>query len=341
MRGLAVKYSILVAVAAILILTIPASGETDFSKVGTAGAQFLKIGLGARYIGLGEASAAVVDDGYSMYWNPAGMSKVDRTEFAFTNVDWISDVSLNYASLTRPMSFGGAIGFSMTVLDIADIEETTVFEREGTGETFDATSYTIGVGYGRYFTDRFAFGFAMKYVSERISEASASGIAFDFGTQFETGFSGLRMGMNIANLGPGLELSGSDLVFRYEPDPDNESVDQENAELVTESYELPLTFRFGLAYDLVNQNNSIWTITAEAKHPNDNSQQYALGSEYIWNDLVALRGGYKFEYAEEGLTLGGGLNLSPTKGTNLAVDYAWSDFGRLQSVHRFSFGIKF
>ncbi len=82
-------------------------------------------------------------------------------------------------------------------------------------------------------------------------------------------------------------------------------------------------------------------VTAEAKHPNDNSQQYSFGSEYTWNEIVAVRAGYKLEYEEEGLTLGGGLNLTPTKGTMLVVDYAWSDFGRLESVHRFSFGIKF
>ncbi len=249
MRGLEIRHSIVFAVIALLLFSIPASGGNDFSRVGTAGAQFLKIGLGARYIGLGEASAAVVNDGYSMYWNPAGMSHVDRTEFSFTNVDWISDVSLNYVSLTKPMDFGGALGFAMTVMNVGKMEETTIYEPEGTGDYFDATSYTIGVGYGRYFTDRFALGMTIKYVSERISEARSGGVAIDFGTQFETGLNGLRMGMNIANLGPGLKFSGNDLVFRYQNDPDNESVDPENAELVTDSYDLPLTFRFGMAYD--------------------------------------------------------------------------------------------
>ena len=86
---------------------------------------------------------------------------------------------------------------------------------------------------------------------------------------------------------------------------------------------------------------STWTIAAEAKHPNDNVQQLSLGSEYLWNSMVALRAGYKFKYEEEGVTLGGGVILGPTKSTALVIDYAWSDFGNLDSVHRFSFGIRF
>ena len=48
----------------------------EFSKVGTVGAQFLKIGMGARYVGMGEASVACVNDAYSMYWNPAGLTQL-------------------------------------------------------------------------------------------------------------------------------------------------------------------------------------------------------------------------------------------------------------------------
>ncbi len=333
------RYAITACLIFVLLASTGYSGE--FSKVGTAGAQFLKIGVGARYIGMGEASVAMVDDAYSMYWNPAGMANMEQTEFAFTNVNWIEDVSLNFISFARPMGFGGTIGFSMSLLSIGEMEETTVWEPNGTGNTFDASSYSLAAGYARSLTDRFAFGLNVKYVAERIAEARSSAIAFDFGTKFATGYRNLRMGVNISNMGPSLQFSGSNLNFKYQRDQDNTNYDPVNASLATEGYDLPLVFRLGVAYDLLQTSMSTWTVTAEGKHPNDNMQQLSLGTEYSWNSTVALRAGYKFRYEEEGLTLGGGLLLSPAQDANLAVDYAWSDFGHLESVHRFSFGIRF
>ncbi|MBU1319911.1 MAG: PorV/PorQ family protein [candidate division Zixibacteria bacterium] len=335
------RYKIL-AIAIVTFLLIASAGYAgEFSKVGTAGAQFLKIGMGARYIGMGEASSAVVDDAYSMYWNPAGMAVMEETEFAFTSVDWIEDVSLNFISFVRPMGFGGTLGLSATILGIGEMEETTVFEPNGTGNTFDASSFSISAGYARSLTDRFSAGIKMKYVSERIAQARSRGIAFDIGTLFKTGYKNLRVGLNISNLGQGLKFSGSDLNFKYSRDPDNANYDPINASYLTEEYDLPLTFRIGCAYDLVETSMSTWTIAAEAKHPNDNVQQLSLGSEYLWNSMVAMRAGYKFKYEEEGLTLGAGVILSPTQSSALVIDYAWSDFGSLDSVHRFSFGIRF
>src|SRR4029077_8125627 len=42
-------------------------------QVGTSGAQFLKIGPGARPVGMGEAFTGVPDDIHAIYWNPAGL----------------------------------------------------------------------------------------------------------------------------------------------------------------------------------------------------------------------------------------------------------------------------
>ena len=68
----------------------------EFSKVGTAGAQFLKIGVGSRYNGIGEAGVAIANDIYSMYWNPAGLTNVAGSEVAFTYVNYITAVSYTH-----------------------------------------------------------------------------------------------------------------------------------------------------------------------------------------------------------------------------------------------------
>jgi len=330
-----------VIVVAFLSGLVSAASAGEFSKVGTAGAQFLKVGMGARYVGMGEASVACVNDAYAMYWNPAGLTGLSSTNLSLTNVDWIGDVQLNHISLGKPLGDYSAFGLSVTALSMGEMEVTTVEEPEGTGETFTASSYCLSLGYARKMTDRFSVGLSGKYIWERISEERASGFAFDFGTLFYTGFRSLRMGMNIANLGPEMKMDGPELSAYLDPQPENSNYDDVKSKLAVDPYDLPLTFRFGMAYDVIESPESKLTVSMEAKHPNDNTQQASLGGEYLWKELFSLRAGYKFNYEEEGLTFGGGVKLKAGEKTNLDINYAWADFSRLQSVHRFSLGFEF
>jgi opacity protein-like surface antigen len=332
-------FGLLVILSILILASVTYSAE--FSRVGTAGAQFLKIGMGARYVAMGEASVACVDDAYAMYWNPAALTEISSSNMVLTNVDWISDVQLNHASFGKSLDQYSAFGISLTALSMGDMEVTTVEEPEGTGEMFAASSYSLALGYARKFTDRFSAGICGKYIWERISEESASGFAFDFGTMFYTGLRSLRIGMNISNLGPEMKLEGPELDAYYNPQPNNSNYDDVNAKLAVDPYDLPLTFRFGIAYDLIDSPESKFMLSMEAKHPNDNAQQASFGGEYSWKEVFSLRGGYKFNYEEEGLSLGGGLKVNAGKNTKLDISYAWSDFSRLSSVHRFSLGFEF
>ncbi len=318
-----------------LLIVIGGSGfAADYTKTGSVGAQFLKIGVGSRYQGLGEASVAIVNDAYSLYWNPAGLANIEGTNISFTNVNWITDVTLNYVSLGTRVEDFGTIGFSATLLSMGEMEVTTVDNPDGTGEMFSANSFALSAGYARFLTTRLAFGVSIKYIYEKIYRETSGGFAFDFGTQLHTGFKSLRIGMNISNLGPEMEFSGPDL---------NSTVDDgaANGNIAVDSYDLPLTFRLGMAFDLLENMDNRLTMSVEAKHPNDNDQQASIGSEYCFQEKYFLRGGYKLNYEEQGLTLGGGLHAPVGQNKEVVFDYAWSDFGRLESVHRFSVGFQF
>jgi len=320
-----------------LLVIIGGSGfAADFTKTGSVGAQFLKIGVGSRYQGVGEASVAIVNDAYSMYWNPAGLANVDGSNITFTNVDWVTDISLNYVALATRVEDFGSLGFSAALLSMGDMEVTTVDEPEGTGENFSASSFALSAGYARFLTTRLSFGVSIKYIYEKIYRESAGGIGFDFGTQLRTGYKSLRLGMNISNLGPEMEFSGPDLNRTYETEGGSAS-----SNIDVDAYDLPLTFRLGIAFDLLEQIDNRWTVSLEAKHPNDNNQQASMGTEYSFQQKYFLRGGYKLNYEEQGLTLGGGLRAPLGDNKDLIVDYAWSDFGRLESIHRFSLGFTF
>jgi len=81
-------------------------------------------------------------------------------------------------------------------------------------------------------------------------------------------------------------------------------------------------------------------LAIDAIHPRDYTERIHIGGEYWYNDMIAIRSGYKFNYDEEGLTAGVGFKYN-ISGVNLKVDYSYSDFGRFNAVSRFSFGLAF
>jgi len=330
-------------IIAILVLIIAVSNTawSATSRSGSSGAQFMKIGVGSRYQGLGEAAVAVVNDVYSMYWNPAGLCEVENTAVSFTSVDWLLDINLNHAAIAQNFEGVGVFGISATILSMGDQEITTFQDQDGTGETYGASSYAVGLSFARQLTDKFAFGVTTKYLGEKIYNEQSVGFAFDFGTLLYTGFRSLRLGMSISNMGPELKFTGPDLTVPYDPLGGNGSNNPIGAELKTTPYDLPLTFRFGAGYDFDFGNNSQLTVATEMKHPNDQNQQASMGFEYAYAEKFFLRTGYKFNYDEEGLTFGGGLLTNISNGTRVHIDYAWQDFGRLNSTHRFTVGFLF
>ena len=162
-----------------ILLTAPPSfaqltGETrDVTKRGTAAAEFLSIPVGARATAMGNAFSATVDDATAMYWNPAGMTALPHATFAVEYAQWLVNIDFNYAAVVVPMGFG-TVGLAVTALNTPNMEVTTVAEQNGTGETFDASSYALALSYARALTDRFSIGGTAKFITERIWQELAT-----------------------------------------------------------------------------------------------------------------------------------------------------------------------
>ena len=322
---------------------INAQGVT---KKGTTAGAFLGIDVGPRAISMGSAYVSVANDVSAMYWNPAGISKIENFEASFSNTNWIADLSFNYAGIVFPLGGVGNIGLNATFLTMGQIERTTIENPDGTGELFDAASYAFGLSFARNLTDQFSIGFNIKYINERVYHVSATGFALDVGTLFNTGLNGLTLGMSISNYGTKMRLDGRDLNFQTDVAPNingnNQSI---NAELQTDSYELPLMFRVGVSMDVLKgMGNSNLILSADALHPNDDVEYVNVGGEYVFYNILSLRAGYKGLFAkesEQGISLGGGVHYTLLESATFYFDYSYVNFGRFNAVNTFSVSLGF
>ncbi|NWF49654.1 MAG: PorV/PorQ family protein [Ignavibacteriaceae bacterium] len=315
----------------------------EVKKTGTTAAKFLSIGIGPRANAMGGAFTSISNDASALYWNPAGIALLDRYEGIFTYTSLFADINLNYVGVVLPAGDFGSFGFAVTVLDFGEMDVTTEYFPDGTGEKFTAGSYAFGLTYARQITEDFLVGMNIKYIRENIFNSSADGFSFDIGTIFNTPFYGIRFSSSITNYGTKMQMQGDDLLVRYDPDPtrqgNNETID---SYLSTDKFELPLRLQIGLSKDFNFLDNQRFTLAVDAVHPNDNSQWVNIGGEVaLLDELVMLRAGYKtlgLEDSQEGLTLGAGLNYGGLGFIKISVDYAYQEYEYLGNTH--SFGVR-
>jgi len=321
----------ILAAAVVAFLLLPADAEaSSFAKVGTVGAQFLQIGVGARGVGMGGAFIATADDPSAAYWNPGALVKVAGTQAQFSGTQLYADILYGNGIVTYERPGVGTFGFQFGLLSSGDMDVTTVEDPDGTGETFTCSDMVAGLTFSRMLTDRFSAGLTVKYVRETWDDVSAGGVAVDLGTLYDTGFKTLRIGMTIQHFGPELTPDGEFTTY----------FSGDDSLQVYDSYSMPMTFKLGMAMDVLQTANHHITVEVDGVHPPDNLEQVNLGAEYWFNNMFALRGGYRVNTDEEGLAAGAGFRI-PMNGATLSLDYAYQDFNRLEMVHRASLGVSF
>jgi len=336
---------------AIIFLLIMSSTQA-VSKRGTTAASFLEIGIGARGTSMGNAYVAVVDDVHSLYWNPAGLALMDKSEVSFIQTNWLAGIDFNNVSAAFPMGNMGTFGVALTSISIAEMDVTTIDQPEGTGERFGATDLSATLGWGRKFTDRFSFGANVKYIEERIWHMKASSVAVDLGTTFKTQFKDMKVGMSVSNFGNKMRLQGDDTLIEVDIAPDQEGNNSRiNAHLDTDYWSLPLTFRVGVAADVLKIPHGKLTMAIDAAHPNNYSESISVGGEFNLMDMAFLRAGQTFylddldddgnSLSQEGFNVGGGVNFLIARSLRFKLDMAYGNWGILNETRRFSLSLEF
>ena len=171
----------LIALVGLAALLVPGLAQADiFEKVGTFGGQFLKIGVGARAAGMGGAYVAMTDDATAVFWNAAGIARVEegKSQISINHANWPAELSYDQVGYVFHMKkIPGAFAVHARALTMKPMEETTAFQPFGTGRTFDAGMMSAGLTYARSFTDKFSAGVTVNMIHTGLADLSQIGRA--------------------------------------------------------------------------------------------------------------------------------------------------------------------
>ena len=200
----------------IFIVCVLASEIVPASSPGTTAASFLKIGVGAKNIAMGETGAAA-GDANSIYWNPAGISLLERSKVSLMHAVWLQEINYNYLAVVHPMDIG-TLGAAVNYLSMSEIEMYDIYDTK-LGKSYKPYDLALTLSYARKIRE-IPVGLNLKYIYSEIDKESANAIAFDLGAIYEgivLRDEKLRVGLAIQNIGTRMKFvkEKSDLPLNF------------------------------------------------------------------------------------------------------------------------------
>lgn len=321
------KKTLLMSLALVIVLSaVLLAGSED--RIGTAGAQELRIPIGSRGSAMGGALVASASGAEAMYWNPAGAAVEGGTEAMFSHLKYFADMNLSYVAVKTSIEGFGTLGVSAKVFSVGDILKTTWDDQQGTaGEYFNPTSSVIGLTYARQLTDRVSFGATGYFINERVEQVSAQGMAFDFGFTYVPNWRGLKFGVVVKNFGPDMRYDGPGFDNDVYPQGSNPNSASKDFQSQSAAFELPSSVQFGAAWNPLqrpNEKNNVELSTVFQSN-NFSQDEFRGGFEYSYSDMFFLRGGYAGSNQNDymfGPAFGAGVKMH-WGATLIMLDYSW------------------
>ncbi|MDI9341253.1 MAG: PorV/PorQ family protein [Sediminibacterium sp.] len=323
-------------------------------RAGQAGAGVLLINPYARNSGWAGSNSAKVRGLEAQFLNIAGTAFTRKTEALFNRTVWLqgTQIYINSFGITQGVGETGTIGLGLVALNAGKIDITTEDQPEGGLGTFNPTFYNLSFSYAKMFSDNIFGGINVKVISEQIANVSARGIAFDAGIQYHTGkYDQIHIGIALKNWGPKMRYQGDGLskqaAVRYGSNYDLTVMNRSNA------FELPALVNIGTAYDFYLTKDSTGLkkthrITMAANYTSNSFtyDNYLVGLEYGWKEMLMVRGGFLMEkgiLSEDtrrtvytGPTLGATVELPFTESkSTVGFDYSYRFTNPFGGTHTF------
>lgn len=317
--------------------------------------EFLKIGVGARAMGMGNAFVANANDVTAGYWNPAGLSRMSSDfQFSFMHSEYFAGIAAyDYGAFATKIDDKSALGFSFIRFGVDDIPNTTqLIDQNGNIDfnrvsTFSAADYAGLITYSRQSEiEGLSYGGNVKIIHRNVGDfADAWGFGFDLGAQYQKNrWTFAAMGRDVtstfnawsANLDAETEevfaLTGNEI-------PGN-SVEITLPELVlgvNHAFVINDRIDFLAEMNLVNtfdgKRNTIVKSDFISIDP-------SLGFEADYDDLIFLRTGLRNVQVTTDIDGNRLTTFQPTFGVGvkfnyISIDYAFTDIGD-QSIALYS-----
>jgi len=287
---------------AALAMGLVAAGfaHADVDETGTSAASFLTLGSGARILSMGGATLGLGDDLAASAWNPAALGWMERGEIVLSHAGLGNGTMQEWAGLGS--RWGDAMHWSISGL----------YQGEGSFEgrdasnistgNFNVSSFAFGAHLARRFGDRVTIGAGAKAVNENLGTVSGFGATFDFGASVRAGDFGF--GLAAQNLGG--QMKYEDAVYSF-----------------------PGSIGAGVSYSMPSTG---LRLALDANFPQSYYNDVRFGAEWMWNDMVAVRAGYRKELVSgDGADGGEDLLSGPTFGMGAGRNGFWFDYGYLVS----------
>jgi len=277
--------------------------------VSVSKASFEPLPVGARAAGMGEAATAIVDDVYSLYYNPAGILQLQRPELGvyysqlFVGLTDNSEISRSYFGYAQPLGKEGrlgGIGFSYMALDLPGL-----YKEEA-----------IGITYGHEYKRLWNLGGTVKFLRRNIGTDDFTNNAIDPITGAPTGTADPLLSGGRSSNGIGLDLGMQyRLTPAYAMGIAIRNLNAPDMALGSEKDSAPAIFSAALARRLRRGSLDIEFTNWKGA---ENNTRFSLGGEHWFDNGIGLRAGGGFgsrNYAT--VSFGASLKLE-----SIQFDYA-------------------
>jgi hypothetical protein len=288
-------------------------GIFGFGDVGTTAFPLLNVPVGPRACAMGESFTGLGDDVGTIFWNPAGLGRLNSVQLSLSHNEWFAGIRDENVGLVAPLG-PGCVGAAAAYSTTSDIE---IWDPTNSrGSVTSAASGYVTVGYGLAPVRNLNCGIAVKGLYDDLIEQTGTGVCADVGVLYRP-LANVGIGLTGRNLGWGMKYG-------------------------TENIPLPMAVRIGVSYAFIVHRSS-FIVLLDANAPVDNQPDFHVGGEYLANQILSVRAGYRLGPQDwrslsllSGITAGLGLNLSI-----FSLDYAFVPYGQLGYTHRLALRTSF
>ena len=325
-------------IASIVIIVVSSLVLGQNSRMGSASSTQLLVVPSAKHLS-GGGAAATATGMDATFWNPAGLAMSENSVDAiFSNRQYFADIDNSFFGIATDIG-DYKMGVSVRTFNIGDIDETTVFYPDGTGQVFTPNFSILGATFARKLSDNTSVGLNANLIREGFGRVAATGVAYDLGVQYRglLGREGLDVGFTLKNFGAPMKYDGEGLGVMASPVDGDRPV--EYYKIDAAAFDLPFVFDMGVSYNIAGADIGV---TYTSNYYSTDELKFSVG--YALEGLGSVGVGMQSSSASQeiddtddwytnpadGVSFGASLDMSRFVGMNLSVDYSMlpmGDFG--------------